>query len=652
MIQSRLISLIYCRLRHVVKSEPDSHTEVKEVQLSPQQVISAAASDSSSESPSGSESDLDEKQQQRQHYEIDHWVESKGKKDKLVLRRVPAPVAPAQALPSLSLHNSFAPLAEEMTEAQSLPDEVANAAIVVAAQAEPATYAEAMASPQRDKWKSAMDNEMDAHKKNTTWILFRHSEVPPHKTIMPSKWIYKLKLATDGHIARYKARVVAKGFRQKPGLDYYDTYAPVMYYRTLRALLSIAATQDLEIKQFDITTAFLNAPVKEDLYMELPHGFKVDGMVAKLQRAIYGIKQAPHAWNHEFNSFLLSLGFKRFRTDLCVYLLGNIILGIFVDDVIGLLPFSAFEKWEEIKAKIFKRFPAKDIGDALFILGMRITRDRKQHKLFLDQELYIDKITKRFREQVFSTQWQKRNVHTPIEARFNSQSEAESVHNEAAETDSPYLQIVGSLLYAAISSRPDMAYTASLLARYSKKHSNEHMNAACRALRYLACTKQMKLVLGGNSLHMTAYSDSDYAGDQASAKSQSGVITLLGDGAIDWSSKLQSTVALSSMEAEYAAMAHAVQDVRWLCNLLTELNINVSQPILMVDNMAAIQYSKNGGNQSRTRHVNVKYHFVREQVEARLVQLRWIDSKQQVADIFTKPLARAAFEKLCSRLLQ
>lgn len=513
---------------------------------------------------------------------------------------------------------------------------------------DPLSYNEAMQSNDKSKWQHAMDEEMESQHKCHSWISISRDSVPNHKRILKCRWVYKTKRDADGNIIRYKCRVVAKGFMQRFGEDYFETFAPVMAYKTLRVLLSLAAIFDYEIKQFDIVTAFLHAPIKEELYMELPEGYDEPGMVVKLKRAVYGIKQAPRAWNDELNSHLISLGFKRLRSDACVYIRGKIIIGIFVDDIIGIYPKELNNEWLNIKSAIFNKFTAKDLGDAKFILGMRVTRDRENNIILLDQAAYIKKIADKFQCSG------RKQFNTPLDCRPTHIDCPTDTDATEFMKQKPYREVIGSLLYAAISTRPDILYSVSALAQYCNNPGINHYKSALRVVNYLINTNGLSLKLGGNRMgtKINIFSDADWAGDKDDAKSMNGVITMLGEGAVTWTAKKQSLVALSSMESEYVAMVVGAQDAIWLNQLLIELrHSSALVPRLNIDNQSAIAYCKTGGDAHRTRHINLKYHFVRDHVEKNNVELHWVASKMQLADILTKPLDRAIHERLRKYIL-
>jgi hypothetical protein len=517
-------------------------------------------------------------------------------------------------------------------------------AVIADNEKEPSNHDEVLKSSQRDEWLAAEREEIKSQVENKSFVIIPRSSVPSEHRVLQSRWVYKLKRDVNNRIARFKARLVAKGYFQRQGIDYFDTFAPVMAYRTLRVILSLAAMMDLEIKQVDIVTAFLHADVKEDIYMELPDGYEKDDKVMKLKKAIYGIKQAPRAWNTLFNQVLISLGFKRLRSDACVYFDDFIIIGIFVDDVLIMYASQHEDRWLTIKRQLFNRFKAKDLGYAQFILGMRITRDRENRYIYLDQEAYLGRVIETFKMGLSSMH---RGCNTPMIPNVRP-----TTGDHLKDTDKPYTSAIGSLMYASVSTRPDIAYAVNSLAQFNKEPKEVHWESVLRIVKYLSNTIDYKLRLGGSNMAVAVYTDADWAGDKSDAKSVSGGVTCFGEGTVDWLSRKQKTVALSSMEAEFNAAVPAVQNALWIKQLLFELNKpTVGAVSILEDNEAAIDYCKNGGDSHRTRHFNIKYKFVQDHVEQENVVFKWIESKNQLADMLTKPLSVAPFCAFRDRLL-
>lgn len=531
----------------------------------------------------------------------------------------------------------------------------------------PSTYKEAMSSGDSIKWRSAMQKEMDSCKQQDVWKLVKRSELKRGANVLPCKWVYRIKTDSNGTIIEHKARITPKGFRQRAGVDYHEVFAGTGKYKTMRVGLSLAAKLDHELEQMDVPAAFLRAELKEDVYMELPEGFRDghEGMVCKLQKALYGLKQAPREWSLTLNSFLTGeLGLRPTVSDPCLLFkrsrTGRLILFFeFVDDFQGSFHREDRAEWNEIKAALKRRFNTKDMGESTWILGMRITRDRKARTITLDQELYVSKALEKFGFE------QCRTAETP-EAVGAAHQELNEHQKQPADAQR-YMEIVGTLMYAAISTRPDIAHATHYLASHMREPLEFHMTAAERVLRYLAGTLGAGLIFGSRNggivadsrghgkwqTDVCAWADADWANNREDRKSITGWVAKLNGDPVSWSSKKQRIVAQSTCEAELYAEAAAIQEVLWLRGLLVELGLHVQMGSLVHgDNQSTIAVSKNGVRSERTKHIDVKYHFVTETVTSGVVQLKWVPTAEQQADIFTKALPAPAFVKLRNLLMR
>lgn len=562
----------------------------------------------------------------------------------------------------------------------------------------PATYREAMRSPDAAKWEAGMDAEMAACEELRVWDLVPRKAVPAGNRILQPKWVYKVKVDEHGQIERYKCRITPKGFMQQEGINYFDTFARTGMYKTMRAGLTLAAKWDHELDQLDVPTAFLNADVEEDVYMELPEGYRAgkEHLVCKLRKALYGLKQAPRNWYLLFSGFIQSeLGFKPSVSDPCLVhkrsRTGRLMLMfLFVDDCQVSYHAEDRREWEELKAMLVKEFRTKDLGPSTWILGMRITRDRAQRTIKLDQEQYITRALERYGLAECKT------VNTPevvgrarsnassipskespanaggeeLEAAavaddFSAGGDGSSTELSAAERQL-YMEITGTLMYAAISTRLDISHAVHCLASHMQSPSRQHLQDAKRVLRYLAGTKDIGLMFGGSNegkpcdsrghggivVDVCAYADADWANNTADRKSITGWVAKLNGDPISWSSKKQRTVALSTCEAELYAEAAAIQEVLWMRGLLKELGLRCrTGSVVYGDNQSTIAVSKNGVRSNRTKHVDIKYHFITETVERGEVRLQWVPTTEQQADIFTKALAAPVFEHFRRQLM-
>jgi len=510
----------------------------------------------------------------------------------------------------------------------------------------PSTYNEAMQCDEHEKWKQAMDDEITSLEQNNTWEL---CELPEDKHVIGGKWVLKKKLNKEGKVERYKARYVAKGFSQKEGIDYNETFAPVVKYKSLRIILSLAASNNWEIKQMDVKTAFLYATINEEVYMKQPEGYEKGNrnLVCRLKKTIYGTKQAPNRWNETFTNHLKSIGFIQCVLDPCVFYKqtehGMIIMTIFVDDILATFPEECAYEWEICKQQLMAKFKMQDLGNCEWILGMRITRDRKKRKLCLDQTTYTEKVLKHFNMEICKT------TSTPESGRKLSKEDCPSEEHRNEEMIKHYQSMVGALMYLSLSTRPDIAHAVNRLSRFLTNPGRNHINAAKHALRYLRENTELGLCYENKhnqgQVNLSVYCDADWANDKDERKSTSGYIIFLNNCPIIWNSKKQKTVALSSAEAEYMAISGAAQEVLWCLRLLKELHVDIKLPIqLYCDNMSAISISQHDGNHQRTKHIDIRHHFVRELVKNGTLQINWTPTKTQMADILTKSVSSSVFK--------
>ena len=338
---------------------------------------------------------------------------------------------------------------------------------------EPITYTQAVNSQDGLEWKKAITEELQSLEKNNTWsYVNKNSDM----NIIGCKWVFKKKRDMNGKVQRYKARLVAKGYNQEYGVDYGETFAPVLKYKSLRIILALAAIHNLELQQLDIKTAFLNAEVKENIYVELPEGInikdKIKNQVLKLNRALYGIKQAPKLWNDNLNKKLISIGFKPCLKDTCIYVKksknnNNILLGIFVDDILSAYDKVDEKEWIIIKKVLGEVYDLSDLGELHHILGMRVKKNKDS--IYLDQSVYVRDKLKLYNMQECKSQ------STPEELIKLIKCEENELLDDKLVT--VYRGIVGSLIYASISTRPDITHAVNMLSRFMSRPGKNHLNA-------------------------------------------------------------------------------------------------------------------------------------------------------------------------------
>lgn len=509
---------------------------------------------------------------------------------------------------------------------------------------DPKSFREAVTGPYKEEWCQAMRREIDALKQTKTWILMPISKVKTR--LIGSRWVFRTKRNAQGEIVEFKARFVVKGFSQKPGIDYGDTFAPVAKFSSIRTVISLAAREDWELVNLDVNSAFLNSYVNEEIYVTQPEGFEEFGpkgetLACKMQRSLYGLKQAPRNWNAVINAWMTSYGFSISEADPCVYIYRQeadvLIVLLWVDDLI--VAGSHLESVNRFKKAIADRFRMKDLGELTWVLGMEVSRDRAKRTIEVTQKAYVELMLKRFNMA------DCKPVGTPAEGYL--QRDIDSVPSR------DYMCLVGSLLYAAMVTRPDITYAVQALGRHLQSSNEEHFAAGKRILRYLKGTKELGLrygVSGSNAL--IGYADADWASDKDTRRSTTAYVFVLGGAAVSWASKLQPTVALSSSEAEYMSACSAVQEAIHLKRLMKSLGYDQDGPtVIFEDNQGAIKISENPTLHKRSKHIDIKFHFVREKVGTGEVKLVYIETEKQLADILTKPLLKPRVVRLRSKVL-
>ena len=529
------------------------------------------------------------------------------------------------------------------------PSDIMESAFAAAAVTKgvPRTYKEAVNGGHASKWMNSMKSEVTSLQENGTWELV---DLPPGKNLVSGKWVYVIKENSDGSIERYKSRWTARGFDQVKGIDYTETFSPVVRMDTLRMMMAYVATDKKQMKHLDVTTAFLNAPVKEELYVEQPHGFEKGNKVCRLRKALYGIKQAPHEWNKVLNAFLVTLGYRRCRSDTCLYYKKsrtgrNMYIMTFVDDIIPIYDADDESEYIDDRDRMMKEYKMKDLGDAEWLLGMKVTRDVENRYLSVTQGSYIRDVLSRFGME------DAKPARTPASGYKLSLADCNA---DCTQADRDlYMSMVGSLMYAAVSTRPDIAHAVGMVCRYMQNPGAQHFAACKRILRYLVGTKDKGLeYYGDNRKGLSAYGDADWAGDVDDWKSTTGYIIMLYGCTVGWITKKQTTVSLSSTEAEYMSMSATVQHIQWMHEMLAEGDLPVFEPTkLYCDNQSAIQLSSNDVNHSRSKHIPIRHHYIRDAVQAKEFEVRWIPTADQLADIMTKSLGFIAFERLRERIM-
>ncbi|KAJ1692595.1 hypothetical protein LUZ63_009293 [Rhynchospora breviuscula] len=519
------------------------------------------------------------------------------------------------------------------------PDHVAHfTSVAPVSDFEPTTFKQAQSQPQ---WCEAMKKEIAALHLNNTWTLVSPSA---SQNIVGCKWVYKIKRHADGSIERFKARLVAKGYTQEEGIDFFDTFSPVIRPMTIRLVLSLAISLGWPLKQLDVHNAFLHGDLHETVYMAQPPGF-VDpaypSHVCRLNKAIYGLKQSPRAWFSTLSSALVAYGFLASNYDPSLFVYHRhghtVVVLVYVDDII--ITGSDTASLAGAISHLQARFALKDLGSLKFFLGIEVSTS--QTGIHLSQANYLKDILIR------SKMDESRPCASPMVANLSL-----SLH-EGDPMDNPslYRMTVGALQYATIT-RPDITFAVNKVSQFMHAPTTSHWAAVKRILRYLKGSLSLGLQLKPDaSFTLHAYSDADWAGCPDDRRSTSGFSIFLGPNLISWSAKKQVTVSRSSTEAEYRALALASAELIWLQYLLAELHVSCpSPPILWCDNIGATFLASNPMFHARTKHVEIDYHFIRERVHNKQLVIKFVCSKDQIADIMTKPVTTPRFLLLRDKL--
>jgi transposase InsO family protein len=494
---------------------------------------------------------------------------------------------------------------------------------------DPFSYEQAMESDEKKSWIVAMNSEISSLKENKTWKLV---SLPPNRKAIKSRWVFKTKLNPDGTIDKYKARLVVKGFAQKAGVDYDQTFSPVAKSGTIRSVIAVAANEGMELLQFDVSTAFLYGELQEEIYMAQPEGYN-DGTtkVCKLLRSLYGLKQAPRCWNRRIGEFLKSQGFNPSEADPCLFIkitaTGKIILAIYVDD--GLIAFKNKQEVNEFITMLQKEFKVV-IKPASYYLGIQIEK-QNGGSIKIHQSAYLEKVLKRFGMDECNP------VTTPMVR------DGEKQMTEVLEENFPYREAVGALMYLMVGTRPDIAYAVGVVSRTLENPTFRDWSNVKRIMRYLRGTSNLGLTYEPNKIQneLTVYSDADYGGCIKTGCSTTGVVCLYGGGAVTWFSQRQKSTSLSTTESEIIAASEAARELVWLKRLFESLvGQREMPPIIYVDNEAAIRLAQNPEYHKRTKHIPIRHFFVRQQVSEGEMIVKRVATKDNVADMFTKPMPR------------
>lgn len=527
----------------------------------------------------------------------------------------------------------------------------------------PKSYKEAVEDPKWGHlWKEAIQNELVALESNNTWTPV----VPPKgANLVTSKWVFNVKRMISGAINKFKARLVARGFSQKFGVDFQETFAPTVRHDTIRVFMAAVCEHDLELHQVDVNNAFTESTLQEDIFMIPPPGVEVPpNMVFKILRSLYGLKQAARDWNKLCVSELEKMGFRQSEVDPCllIHKERKIIILTYVDDIPIAAPKLADVLW--FKKELAKVFKIKDLGEPEKILGMKITRDRTNGTLKLSQEHFIQ-------ENLAKMNMIKDTAHPTLSPIDSYEALKPTGPKDERCSKAEYQSTNGTWMWPMIMTRPDIAFAIGRLSSYVSDPTKGHMQAQKKLSRYLRSSQDLGLMFRRGGGKLIGYSDSDYAMDKADRVSILGSIFFLCGSPVSWMSRKQKSVATSTMEAEYMAMNACAKQSQFLAALLREMDcaelvgessfqplvktnsdtVNELRPVqIMGDNQAALTLVKDAHTHERSKHIDVAYNFVRRLWWQKKIAVEYVPTKEMVADGLTKPKNGPQFQEFVRQL--
>lgn len=497
-----------------------------------------------------------------------------------------------------------------------------------------------------------MEEELKTIYNRKVWQL---ESLPANTTPIGCRWVYTVKRDELGKIAKFKARLVAQGFKQVKGESYEETFSPVVNFSVVRFFFALLVSFNRWFHiQCDVTGAYLYAPLTENIYMSQPPGFEKQGQetkFCKLNKALYGLHQSGRQWFYEIHGVLLQIGFNKFEWCNCAYTFGsNIVLILYVDDFVI---FGKYKKEIDNIIEILKtHFDLKILGRTRKLLGVEFVEER--NNLLIHQETYIDEVYNKFKDFCIP-------IHSlPItKGSVFSKLDCPSTDNELNEMSHyPYRSLLGCLSFLSNRTRPDISYAVNILSQFQSNPGIKHWSALVKLLGYVIKTRKIKLNLTCNNPQIITYSDADFAANRDDRTSLGGQLVLLGTATIGWRTFKEKCVSLSTMEAEFVAMTEATKETIWFNRILVEcfekevIQSHFNKPILYVDNRATIDFVKSPIENYRSKHIDVKLFFVRDLVYKDIFNLKYICSKENLADIFTKPMTKNDLEKFVNLLFK
>lgn len=529
---------------------------------------------------------------------------------------------------------------------------------------EPNTIKQALKSPDAHHWLAASQEELSTHSKNNTWSIVNASEVPKDRRLVGCRWVYRRKYNASNEPTTYKARLVAQGFTQEPGRDFDQASSPVTSLTTIRFLTALAVNEGFHVHQMDVKAAYLNGELKETIYMKLPPGFENNyppESICKLNKSLYGLKQAGKVWYDKLAHTLNESGFTATHVEPCLFYSkeNDAIVNVYVDDLLILS--KDLKTIEDIKNLLSSKFEMKDLGVSNHILGMRINYNRDIGFAQIDLSGYIERC---LTDLNLTNVVQYKMPIDPSETYSIKDADLDSPKDRADMANKPYASAVGKLNWIAYAARPDIAYAVNVCGRFSSKPSIRHWNLVRRIFGYLRRTMNHSITYARSGIRINGFTqgalqhnilegwtDADLGGCPDTRRSMSGFVFTAAGGAISWKAKRQRCASTSTAEAEYVAIEQGGREAMWLRQLCGAISRPMNDSIQMFcDNSAAVQIVHNDSISTDFRHIDIKYHAIKDHQSQGKLNIKKIEGRNQLADLFTKGLQGDRLKSLCHQI--
>lgn len=488
---------------------------------------------------------------------------------------------------------------------------------------------EALDSEHADQWRTAIMEELESLSQHNTWIILPRQEA---SNLIPTRFVFRIKLNEDGSISRFKARLVVKGYLQQPGAG---LYSPVVDFTAVRVALTVAVQKGLFLRHLDVKTAFLHGRIDDDIFISEPEDLHMvqqklceSNECLKLSKVLYGLRQSPKLWNMKWNEVMEKLGYNPLRSDPCIFYRDGVWLILCVDDVI-MISFSKVSMDKTVK-QLKQYLDIQDLGPLQHFLGISFRRD--SNGAWLSQSHYIKALLKRFGMEHCKA------VSTPICAGY------QDITNSVPADKKTFREMIGALLFLSTRTRPDISAAVGLLSRFMSNPMEDHHRAIKRLFRYLKGTIDFGMRITCAETKLVAFADADWGGDRDDRKSTSGNVIQIGGNTVSWKTSKQKLVSLSTAEAEFISASDVSKDIIWIRHLLCEINCEQKKStVFFEDKQTAIRWANEGVRNAK--HFAIRRHFVDEAVKAGIISIQYCSSENMLADVMTKPLLRVSFQR-------